>query len=249
MGTALGGGNQVDVAFHDGIAALWQPLDGPIHRFLITGETAGEGLKRHGFDVCQGSTQVVPQAVLIEPLVFLAGFFLQECHHQARAQHRLGPQIMPQTANGEIGTVEVFRIGGELQAGTGVALANGINHLQLGGLVAVGKGHPVNLAIPPDGHFQMGRQGIHHRHTHTVQAAGEVIVALGKLTTGVQAGEDQLNPRNALFLVDIDGHTAAIVFHTQRIVTVQDHINPAGMAGQRLVHTVIDDFLSQVVRP
>ena len=107
----------------------------------------------------------------------------------------------------------------------------------------------MQLAIPLDGDFQMGRQRVDHRNADTVQAAGKVVVALGELATGVQAGEDQLDARQAFFFMKIHRHPAAIVLDTQRAITVQHHVDAFGMAGQCFIHTVVDHFLSQVIGP
>src|SRR5690606_1476795 len=135
VGTALGSGNQVDITFQYRVAALWQPLDSPVHGFLVARETASKGFQRHRFNISQGGSQVIPKTVLVEPLVFLAGFLLQEGHRQSRAKNRLGTKVMAQAADREIRTVKVLRVRRELQAGTGIALAYGINHFQLGGLI------------------------------------------------------------------------------------------------------------------
>ena len=249
MGAALGGGNQVHVAFHHRVATFRQPLDGPVYGFFVTGEAAGKRFQRDRFDIRQGRAQIIPQAVLVEPLVFFAGLFLQEGHPKAWAQYGLGAQVMAQAADRKIGAVEVFWIRRELQAGTGVALANSVDHFQLGSFIAVGEGHPVQLAVTLDQHFQVGGQGIHNRDTHTVQTTGEVVVTFRELAAGVQAGQDQFDPGHALFFVNIDGHTPAVVFHAQGIVTVKHYVDSAGVAGQCLIHTVVDHFLSQVVGP
>ena len=249
MGTTLGSGNQIDITFQHRITALRQPLDSPVHGFLVAGETAGEGFQRHRFNIGQSRSQVIPKTVLVEPLVFLAGLLLQKGHRQSRAKNRLGTKVVAQAADRKIGTVKIFGVRRELQAGTGVALAYGINHFQLGGFVTVGERHPMHLTIPLDGHFQMRGQGIDHGNTHTVQTTGEVVVALGEFTTGVQPGKDKLHPGQSFFLVQIDRHAPTVVLHTQGIVAVQHHINPPGVAGEGLVNAVINDFLGQVVGP
>ena len=247
VSTALGGGNQVHVAFHDRFAAFRQPLDRPVHRFLVAGEAAGERVQWHRLDIRQRRAQVIPQSILVAPLVLLAGFILQEGHRQPRAQHRFGAKVVAQTADREIGAVEVGRVRSELQPGTGVALAYGVDHRKFGGLVAVGEGHAVQLAVTLDGHLKVGRQCVDHRHPHPVQTAGTIVVALGELAACVQAGEDQLDTGQALFFVEIHRHAAAVILNTQGAVAVQHHIDPTGVAGKRFVNAVIDHFLRQVI--
>jgi hypothetical protein len=44
-----------------------------------------------------------------------------------------------------------------------------------------------------------------------VQAAGNLIGIVVKLTAGVQHGHDDFGGRNALFLVNLGGNTAAVI--------------------------------------
>src|SRR5690554_7494789 len=50
-----------------------------------------------------------------------------------------------------------------------------------------------------------------------------------------------------MFRVNIGGHAAAIVQYGHRAVAVQGNFDKAGVAGQRFVNRVIDDFLCQMV--
>ena len=162
MGAPLGGGNQVNVAFHHRFATFREPLDGPVHSFLVTGKAAGEWLQRYRFDVCQLGTQVITQTAFITPFVLVTGLLLQEGDVQARAKYGLGPQVMAQAADGEFRAVKVAGIRGELQPGTGVTLAHGVDNCKVGFLVAICEGHPVQLPVALDQYLKMGRQGVDH---------------------------------------------------------------------------------------
>jgi hypothetical protein len=48
--------------------------------------------------------------------------------------------------------------------------------------------------------------------------------------------------------MNVDRHAAAVVCDFQRAVLVQHHVDALGVAGQRLVDRVIDDFVGKVVR-
>ncbi len=89
---------------------------------------------------------------------------------------------------------------------------------------------------------------VHHRHADAVQAAGEVVVLAGEFAARVQAGEDQLDARDAFFRMDIHRHAAAVVGDFYRAVGMDDHFDRLRMAGERLVDRVVDDFLRQMVR-
>ena len=63
----------------------------------------------------------------------------------------------------------------------------------------------------------------------------------------MQAGKDQLDTRDALLRMNIHRHSATIIADLKRIVLMQHHTDAAGMPGECLVDTVVDDFLRQVV--
>ena len=81
-----------------------------------------------------------------------------------------------------------------------------------------------------------------------MQTTGELIILARKFPPGVQLAEDELDGWHPLFRVDIHRHAATIVDHLQRLILIQDHLNGARVTGQRLIHAVVDDLLSQVVR-
>jgi hypothetical protein len=156
---------------------------------------------------------------------------------------------MLEAADGELRRVEVLGVRAEIDAGAGVTFADAANHFQFRGLEAIGEGHLVLVAVALDPHADLGRQGVDHRNTDPVQAAGELVVLVGELTAGVQFGENQFDARDALFGVNVHRHAATVVADFQRVVGVQDHLDRAGVPGQGFVDTVVDDFLGQVVRP
>ncbi|MNQ56832.1 hypothetical protein D3C85_709670 [compost metagenome] len=145
--------------------------------------------------------------------------------------------------------VEILGIRPEMHAGAGVALADAAHDFQLAGLEAVGEGHQVFAAIALDPHVDAGGQRVHHRDADAVQATGELVVLVGELAAGMQLGEDQLDAGHPFLGVDIHRHAAAVVEYLQGIVLVEDHLHALGVAGQGLVHAVVDDFLGQVVGP
>ncbi len=249
VGAALGGGDQVDVAFLQRLAAFRQPQQGPVHRFLVAGQRAAERLVGQAHVLAYRIGEVGAQAVLEVPAGGLVEVLVGEGDFQARAEHGLGLEHMLEAADGELRRVEVLRIGPEAHAGAGVALADRADHFQVGGLEAVGEGHAVLVAVTLDLDLDLVGQGVDHRDAHAVQAAGELVVLVGELAAGVQLGEDQLDAGDAFFRVDVHRHAAAVVDHFQRVVGVEDHLDGLGVAGQRFVDAVVDDFLGQVVGP
>ncbi|MNS58305.1 hypothetical protein D3C72_912200 [compost metagenome] len=247
VGAALGGRDQVDVAFLDAVAAFWQPQQGPVHRLLVTGQAAAERLVGQALELVDRVDQVGTQAVLVVPFDLLAAGLVLEADQQARAQHGLGLEHVLEAADGELRRIEVLGVGAEVHAGTGVALADRADHFQLAGLEAIGEGHLVFVAVTFDAHAHLGRQGVYYRDAHAVKATGELVVLVGELAAGVQLGEDQLDPGHALFRVDVYRHAATIVADFQRVVGMEDDLHRTGVTGQGFVDTVVDDFLGQVV--
>ncbi len=64
----------------------------------------------------------------------------------------------------------------------------------------------------------------------------------------MQLTEDQFNRRHPFFRVNINRHTTPIVNHFQRLIFIQDDVNPAGVTSQRLIDTVINNFLPEMIR-
>ena len=114
---------------------------------------------------------------------------------------------------------------------------------------AVGELHLINLPIPPDNHLKAAGQGVHHRHAHPVQAAAELVVLVGELAARMQGAENHFHPRPFQFRVFVHRHTAAVIANREGTALVQGHRHFAGETGESLVHTVVDDFLGQVVGP
>jgi len=147
----------------------------------------------------------------------------------------------------ELLTVEVLRVGPELQPGAGAAASNLADNLEIADLVAAGEGHVVFPAVPPDPDLQMPRQGIHHRNANPVQATGKLVALVGELAPGVQPAEDHLDTRTLLARVLVHRHPAAVVGHRERPVLVQDHVDVPSEAADGLVHRVVDHLLGKVI--
>src|SRR5882757_9152112 len=64
----------------------------------------------------------------------------------------------------------------------------------------------------------------------------------------MQLGHDDLGRGNALALVNVDGNAAAVVAHRDGAVGVEHDLHRAGVAGQRFVDGVVDDFVDHVVQ-
>ena len=98
----------------------------------------------------------------------------------------------------------------------------------------------VPLAV--DAHVHPRRQGVHHRGPHPVQPARRGVRAAAELAAGVQPGHHQLDAGELGFRLHVNRDAPAVVPHLRRPVGVQDHLDEAAVAGQRLVHRVVEDL-------
>ena len=247
MGTALGRGDQVYIGFLNQITAFRQPGHRPVHRLGLCAHGAVERLLRYALPAAAGFQQVFDQAIIELPGVALAGELVIQRHQQTRAKYRLRPQQVLEASHRHFRRVEILGVGPEAQNGAGVALANRINHFQVAALFAITEFHAVQLTITLDQNLQLGGQGVHHGHTHTVQATAKLVVVIGELAAGVQGRQDHFHTRFFLYRMHVHGHAAAIVFHFHAAILEQGDLDRLGMAGQRFIHRVIDDFLGKVI--
>ncbi|MNP51324.1 hypothetical protein D3C76_1456330 [compost metagenome] len=101
VGTALGGRDQVDVAFLHRVATFRQPQQRPVHGFLVTGQAAAERLVRQALEFADRVDQIGTQAVFVMPFDFLAAGLVFKTDQQPRAQDGLGLEHVLEAADGE----------------------------------------------------------------------------------------------------------------------------------------------------
>ena len=159
----------------------------------------------------QGAGQVIFQAILVEPLFIFIGVFIVETDGQATAENCFGAQNMAQPADRKLDRIKIGRVRPETQNSACIALAAAVDHLQVRGFIAIGKDNLVNIAAALNDHIQLGGEGVDHRYPNTVEATGELVVVIGKLTAGMKGGENNFNTGKALLRVDIHRHAATIV--------------------------------------
>ena len=81
-----------------------------------------------------------------------------------------------------------------------------------------------------------------------MEAAGHLVAAaLAELAAGVQDGEHDLGCRPLLLLHRVDGDAAPVVGDGDRVVRVDHDLDLVGLAGERLVDSVVDNLVDQVV--
>ncbi len=95
----------------------------------------------------------------------------------------------------------------------------------------------------------MIRQRVHDGHADAVQAAGCLVGLAVELAAGMQHGEDDLERRLARHLrVVFDRDAAAVVGDGQEALGIEMDLDEIGVAGDGLVHRVVDDFGEEVVQ-
>ena len=117
---------------------------------------------------------------------------------------------------------------------------------------AFGKFQGMNFAFATHDQAQRFGQGIHARHTHTVQTTRYLVAVLVELATCVQFGQGNFS-RTALGLVlVIHLHTrrnaTTIVSDADGVVTVDGDHNVIAMACQSFVNRVVHHLEHQVVQ-
>ena len=142
--------------------------------------------------------------------------------------------------------VKHLGIGLEAHGGAGaVGLAHHVDMLQD---IAAGKAHLMDLSVLVDLDLQPLGQGVDHRGTHAVQAAGALIASAAELAARVQHGKDDLQGRLAGLLLDVHRDAAAVIGDANDIALLNAHLNVGAVAGQGLVDGVVDDLIDQVMQ-
>jgi hypothetical protein len=144
---------------------------------------------------------------------------------------------------------EDLRVGLEPHLAAAVASRGLAEHTERG---ARGSAHEVHIvllaaAFHPD--LELLRQRVHHRHSDAVQSARHLVAVLVELSAGVEHGHRQLDSGNLFSGMDVDRNAATIIRDSDRIVGVNHQADLAGVAGERFVDGVVDDFVSEVMQP
>ena len=224
------------------------PLQGDIHgdAVLLAGHRDHVRVQR-GFHLRQMLDEALDAAFVLEHVVaaFLA-LVLQRDPDPGIEEAQLA-QASRQDVVMEFDITEGFGGGPEAQRGAAlVALLP--QPLERMDRLAVGVFLLVVATIAPDVQCQFARKRIDHADTHAVQATGHLVAVVVELAAGVQHGEDHLGCRHTLFLVDVHRDAAAVVGHTDRTIGVDGDKDVVGVAGQCLVHRVVDHFEHHVVQ-
>ena len=81
-----------------------------------------------------------------------------------------------------------------------------------------------------------------------MQAAGHLVGVLLELSARMQLGHDDFGGGDAFACVNVGRNAAAVVAHRAGAVGIEDHFDAVGIAGQRFVDRVVDDFVDHVMQ-
>jgi hypothetical protein len=121
--------------------------------------------------------------------------------------------------------------------------------LEPGGRPAARVALAPQLAIARHLDHQLLREPVDHGQADAVQPARGPIDLGAELAARMQRGQDHLERRAVGELgVRVDRDAAAVVAYRERAVVLQTHLDPAGVAGDRLVHGVVEQLRREMVQ-
>ena len=217
------------------------PLHGHFHRntVFLPLKIEVEDLVEGGFVGIQVADKSTQPALILEHIFIAAALIHQVDTHpgvqKAQLTQPLGEDIVV-----ELDIAEGFRGRAEMHSGT--AGIRRSHHFQGVGGHTVVINLLVNLTITANCQLQFFRQGVHHRHAHTVQATGHLVGVVVELTAGVQHRHDHFGSAHAFFFVQLGRNTTAIILDGHGFIRVDNHFDLGAKPGKRFIDGVIHDL-------
>ena len=231
----------------------------PLRRAVRAGlaGAAGENVGMHQRRAGQRFRQIILQAVgemkgrLLRHVVDAAQKFLgagpadfdaaeqiglraRHLEHALRLEMRLGAENFRVGPEAHFGAAAVRRLAGVQQFG-----------LRLAAL----ERHPIKLLAARDLDLHALGQRIGDRNADAVQAARGLIDLGVEFAAGMQRAHDHFERGLVLeFRMRIDRNAAAVVGDGDEAVRLHLDFDPVGVAGQRLVHGIVDHFGEQMMQ-
>ena len=106
----------------------------------------------------------------------------------------------------------------------------------------------MQAAIAANAEMQHFGKRIHHRHTHAMEAARDLVGVLVELAAGMQHRHDDFSGTTPLTGVDVRGDAASVVLHRHGFVGVYGDGDAVAVAGQRLVDGVVHHLEHHVMQ-
>ena len=258
VGAAVGRRNGVAVGVEKAVG-IGGPGHRPLHGAVRAGLAcaAGENVGMHQRGARQRLRQIILQALgemegrLLRHVLDAAqqllgagpadfdaaeqiGLRARHLEHALRLEMRLGAENLRVGPEAHFGAAAVRRLAGIQQFG-----------LRLAAL----ERHLVELLAARDLDFHALGQRVRHRDADAVQTARGLVDLGVEFAAGMQRAHDHFQRRLVLeFRMRIDRNAAAVVGDGDKAVGLHLDLDPVGVAGQRLVHGVVDDLGEQVMQ-
>ena len=107
----------------------------------------------------------------------------------------------------------------------------------------------MDLAFPVDLGDKAVREGVHAGHTDSVETTGDLVAVLVELTSGMKDGHDHLKGGAVLLWMHARRDASTVIRDPDRIVGEYGDVYLVAIACHRLVDTIIDDLIYQMVKP
>ena len=257
MRAAVGGRDRVAIGMHEAVLEAepaQRPFDGAVLAGLLHfADERGVDHRLLALDV--GGEIILQAAGEVEHGLgrhFAVG--VQQRRRRAPADFDAAEQIRLGARHPEQPRRIEFR-GGAENLGVGLEahlraapVGRAADHFELGHRLAALEALAIKGLPARDLDFGARRQRIDHRHADAVQAAGSLVGAAVELAAGVQHRHDDFERRLVLeFRMRIDRHAAAVVGDAEPAALLERDFDRLGVAGDRLVHGVVDHLGEQVM--
>ena len=114
--------------------------------------------------------------------------------------------------------------------------------------VTMFKAQPILLTAAPDAHFHPFGQRVHHRRTHAMQAARNLVGILVELAARMQPRQHYFGSADTFLSMDIHGDAAAIINDGNAAITIQRDGNGRGETRLRFIHRIINNLKGHVMQ-
>src|SRR4051812_5409947 len=196
----------------------------------------------------QVADEVDDAALVLEARLEALAALVAEVDLQALREERHLAEALLEDGAVVLDRLEDLEVRQERDARAAAVRLTPLRELRRGGPALVGLG--VLAAVAPDGQVQPLRQRVDDRHADSVETAGDLVApALAELAPGVQDGQHDLGRGTLLLLHRVDGDASAVVGDGHRVVRVDHDLDVVRFAGERLVDSVVDNLVDQVVQP
>ena len=106
----------------------------------------------------------------------------------------------------------------------------------------------VNLPVLTDFYLQPLGKSVHHRSSHSVKSAGNLVSAAAELAAGVKNGKYYLNCGNSRFFLNSHRDSTSVVPYGNGPVVIDLNVNGITEARERFIHRIVHDLIYQMVQ-